>query len=68
MTANRGAAVSIPPMYLRAGAVPWWYTVMHVSRRCSTAVWRLRPVLETAKLNGHDPYIWLRDVLTRLPT
>ncbi|WP_404273314.1 IS66 family transposase [Yersinia similis] len=25
-------------------------------------------LLETAKLNGHDPYIWLRDVLTRLPT
>lgn len=25
-------------------------------------------LLETAKLNGHNPYIWLRDVLTRLPT
>ncbi|HEY0209409.1 IS66 family transposase, partial [Acerihabitans sp.] len=25
-------------------------------------------LLETAKLNGQDPYIWLRDVLTRLPT
>ena len=25
-------------------------------------------LLETAKLNGHDPYLWLRDVLTRLPT
>lgn len=25
-------------------------------------------LLETAKLNGHDPYVWLRDVLTRLPT
>lgn len=24
--------------------------------------------LETTKLNGHDPYIWLRDVLTRLPS
>lgn len=23
---------------------------------------------ETAKLNGHDPSIWMRDVLTRLPT
>lgn len=23
-------------------------------------------LLETATLNGHDPYIWLRDVLTRL--
>jgi transposase len=25
-------------------------------------------LLETAKLNGHDPYVWLRDVLTRLPS
>jgi transposase len=25
-------------------------------------------LLETAKLNGHDPYLWLRDVLTRLPS
>lgn len=25
-------------------------------------------LLETAKLNGHDPYVWLHDVLTRLPT
>jgi transposase len=25
-------------------------------------------LLETARLNGHAPYIWLRDVLTRLPT
>lgn len=25
-------------------------------------------LLETAKRNGHDPYIWLRDVLTRLPS
>jgi transposase len=25
-------------------------------------------LLETAKLNGHDPYIWRSDVLTRLPT
>ncbi|MBL5827572.1 transposase [Serratia fonticola] len=25
-------------------------------------------LLETAKLNSHDPYVWLHDVLTRLPT
>ncbi|WP_157831362.1 transposase domain-containing protein [Prodigiosinella confusarubida] len=24
--------------------------------------------LNTARLNAHDPYIWLRDALTRLPT
>ncbi len=25
-------------------------------------------LLGTAKLNSHDPYIWLRDVLMRLPS
>jgi len=25
-------------------------------------------LIQTAKLNGHDPYVYLRDVLTRLPT
>lgn len=25
-------------------------------------------LLETAKLNGHDPYLWLWEVLTRLPS
>ena len=24
-------------------------------------------LIQTAKLNGHDPYVYLRDVLTRLP-
>jgi len=25
-------------------------------------------LIQSAKLNGHDPYIYMRDVLTRLPT
>jgi transposase len=25
-------------------------------------------LLNSAKLNGHDPYSYIRDVLTRLPT
>ncbi|MBF1995027.1 transposase domain-containing protein [Serratia symbiotica] len=25
-------------------------------------------LLETAKLNGHAPYVWLRDVLALFPT
>ena len=25
-------------------------------------------LIQTAKLNGNDPYAYLRDVLTRLPT
>ena len=25
-------------------------------------------LLRSAQLNGHDPYVYLKDVLTRLPT
>lgn len=25
-------------------------------------------LIQTARLNGHDPYAYLKDVLTRLPT
>jgi len=25
-------------------------------------------LIQSAKLNGHDPYVYLRDVLERLPT
>jgi len=25
-------------------------------------------LIQSARLNGHDPYVYLRDVLTRLPT
>lgn len=25
-------------------------------------------LIQTAKLNGHDPYAYLKDILTRLPT
>ncbi len=25
-------------------------------------------LIQSAKLNGHDPYTYLKDVLTRLPT
>lgn len=25
-------------------------------------------LIQTAKLNGHDPYAYLRDILQRLPT
>ncbi|QLH63674.1 IS66 family transposase [Serratia symbiotica] len=37
MIANRGAVVSMPAMCLRAGALPWWWTVMLVTRRCSAS-------------------------------
>ena len=25
-------------------------------------------LIQSAKLNGHDPYVYLKDVLNRLPT
>jgi hypothetical protein len=25
-------------------------------------------LIQSAKLNGHDPYVYLKDVLARLPT
>jgi transposase len=25
-------------------------------------------LIQSAKLNGHDPYVYLKDILTRLPT
>lgn len=25
-------------------------------------------LIQSARLNGHDPYVYLKDVLTRLPT
>ena len=30
--------------------------------------WTLTSLLQSAKLNGHDPFAYLKDVLTRLPT
>ena len=33
--------------------------------QCAAAITRL---IQSAKLNGHDPYVYLKDVLQRLPT
>jgi hypothetical protein len=33
-----------------------------------TSGWAAMSLLHSAKLNGHDPYAYLKDVLTRLPT
>jgi hypothetical protein len=34
--------------------------------RCAAAA--LMSLIQSTKLNGHDPYVYLKDVLTRLPT
>jgi hypothetical protein len=26
------------------------------------------PLIQSAKMNGHDPYLYLKDILERLPT
>ena len=33
-----------------------------------TGVSIVRPLIQSAKLNGHDPYEYIRDILLRLPT
>lgn len=36
------------------------------SQRAGQRMAAILSLLETAKLNGHDPYVWLRDVLTHI--
>ncbi|RII74130.1 transposase domain-containing protein, partial [Serratia odorifera] len=38
------------------------------SLRAGQRMANILSLLETAKLNGLEPYAWLRDVLTRLPS
>jgi hypothetical protein len=38
------------------------------SLRCSKRVAALMQLIQSARINGHDPYAYLKDVLTRLPT
>jgi len=37
-----------------------------IVRKCQMAA--VMALIQSAKLNGHDPYAYLKDVLTRLPT
>jgi len=38
------------------------------SERSSKRAAAIMTLVQSAKLNGHDPYAYLKDVLTRLPT
>ena len=38
------------------------------SLRCGKRVAAIISLIQSARLNGHDPYAYLKDVLTRLPT
>lgn len=38
------------------------------SERAGTRAAAVMSLIQSAKLNGHDPYLYIKDVLTRLPT
>ena len=38
------------------------------SRRAGQRAAAVMSLIQSAKLNGHDPYAYLKDVMTRLPT
>lgn len=38
------------------------------SLRCGKRAAAIISLIQSARLNGHDPYAYLKDVLTRLPT
>ena len=47
------------------GRKNWLFAGTELAGRRAAAILSL---IESAKLNGHDPFAYLRDVLTRLPT
>jgi transposase len=47
------------------GRKNWLFTGTQLAGRRAAAIMSL---IQTAKLNGHDPHAYLKDVLTRLPT
>ena len=38
------------------------------SQRAGKRAAAIMSLIQSAKLNGHDPHVYLKDVLTRLPT
>lgn len=47
------------------GRSSWLFAGLLRSRQRAAAVMKL---IQSAMLNGHDPFAYLKDVLTRLPT
>ena len=47
------------------GRKNWLFAVTLMAGQRAAAITSL---IQSAKLNGHDPYAYLKDVLTRLPT
>ena len=54
---------SEPPWAI--GRKNWLFAGTLLAGQCAAAIMSL---IQSAKLNGHDPYAYLQDVLTRLPT
>ncbi len=47
------------------GRKNWLFAGTLLAGQCAAAIMSL---IQSAKLNGHDPYAYLKDVLQRLPT
>ncbi|MEY2876367.1 MAG: hypothetical protein RLZZ373_3738, partial [Pseudomonadota bacterium] len=50
---------------MATGRKNWLFAGTPLAGQRAAAIMSL---LHSAKLNGHDPYAYLKDVLTRLPT
>jgi len=48
----------------REGASNEAYDELRAGQRAAAVM----SLIQSAKLNGHDPYVYLKDVFTRLPT
>ena len=59
---NRAESVIRP---IAIGRANWLFAG---SLRAGVRAATVMSLIQTAKLNGHDPYAYLKDVLTRLPT
>jgi len=52
----------------RSGPGHWANWLFAGSLRSGQRAAAVMTLIQSAKLNGHDPYAYLKDVLTRLPT
>ena len=46
----------------------WVETVARIGQLAGQRAANIMSLIETAKLNGHDPWAYLKDVFERLPT
>jgi len=49
------------------GTWAWQLVVCRITAQCKRAA-AIMSLIQSARMNGHDPYAYLKDVLIRLPT